>query len=156
MTNFSWVDYTDAKHIADDFFDQEAILGTGIDDFAEYINYWTSDGGARYNKDFFCKVAFKGDDPIGAVVLGMGSDGIFTFSAVTVAPVRRKTGFGTAILHEILTNSQKIIGHKIVHARAVIFPENTSSIRAFEKAGFRLIGLHPDGDALYYEYASRD
>ena len=154
--NFSWIDYKEFSNTTNDFFDSEAMKQTDLDDFDSYLSYWTSDGGAVYNEDFFCKVAFERDTPIGVVVLGKDRDGMFTFSAVVVAPVRRKKGYGTAILREILTKSSAIIGCKITHARAVIFPGNAASIRAFEKAGFRLIGQHPDGDVLYYEYTKKD
>jgi RimJ/RimL family protein N-acetyltransferase len=33
----------------------------------------------------------------------------------------------------------------------VIDLENTASIKAFEKAGFTLARVHPDGDVAYYE-----
>lgn len=153
---FSWIDYKACSSVTYDFFDKEATNQTGIDDFDSYLSYWTNDGGAVYNKDFFCKVAFENGIAVGMIALGKDVGGTFTISAVIVPPVRRKKGYGTAILREILIESYTIIGYEITHARAVIFPGNTASIRAFKKANFRLVGQHPDGDVLYYEYTKQD
>ncbi len=69
-----------------------------------------------------------------------------------VKPEMRGNGLGTALLRELLSDGEMIIGHQIERATAVIFPNNIASQKAFEKAGFVFDHLHEDGDAWYYRY----
>jgi hypothetical protein len=82
----------------------------------------------------------------------MDESGEFCVSEYIVAQALRGKGFGTAALLELLKNGYTIIGHDIKKAYAVIFPNNTASQKAFEKAGFAFDHAHPKGDALIYKY----
>ena len=67
----------------------------------------------------------------------------------------RGYGIGSAVLRELLDNGEDIIGQKTDKVMAVIFPGNTASQKCFEKAGFKYVSSHPDGDAWYYRYTAK-
>ncbi len=71
---------------------------------------------------------------------------------VFVAPEERSKGKGSLIIADLIENSNELIGLQINQYKAVIFPNNPASKRAFEKAGFKFECAHPDGDAWYYVY----
>ena len=88
---------------------------------------------------------------IAAIAVGLWK-GELTISELIVAPEKRSRGSGSALLIELLENSGGILGKDFESAKAVIFPDNAASQKAFERAGFHFESAHPDGDAWYYVY----
>jgi predicted nucleotidyltransferase len=102
-------------------------------------------------KDYRCKVVYDGITPFAVIALS-GSEGVFHIMELLVKPGMRNKGLGTALLHELLSDGESIIGSRIGRSGAVIFPCNTASQKAFEKAGFVFDHSNDDGDAWYYCY----
>ena len=151
---FQWKAYGEQnRDIAEAWMDAEAKRQTGCDDgWFDYVDYMMHEDYIRTESNFFCRVVCDGDVPFAAAALFVSDDGILFVSEFLVSPAYRGRGFGTAVLKELLGCSAEIIGVRISEARAVIFPGNPASKRAFEKAGFRYESTHPDGDAEYYVY----
>ena len=155
--NFKWLDYSSVfADTVKRFLDEEAIRMTGIDEgFNDYYNYWVNEENTVIGENFWCKVIFKNEKPVGVVALGRAPDGEFVLSEIIVSPTMRGHGVGSAVLNELLYNGEDIIGQKIEKSMAVIFPDNIASQKCFEKAGFKFHSAHPDGDAWYYKYTAK-
>ena len=153
--NFKWIDYSpELADTVEGFLDKEAVKMTGIDEgFNDYYEYWINEDETVIGENFWCKVIFKDEKPVGVVALGRAPDGEFVLSEMIVSPAMRGYGIGSAVLRELLDNGEDIIGQKTDKVMAVIFPGNTASKKCFEKVGFKLHSVHPDGDALYYRYS---
>ncbi|MBE6610619.1 MAG: GNAT family N-acetyltransferase [Ruminococcaceae bacterium] len=151
---FDWKDYSEKySEITEALLDETAIKNTGCDEgFHTFYSYWLEEEYTKLNKNFWCKLAFKGDELIGVICLGLSPTDEFTIMEIIVTPNIRNQGYGSKMLLELLKNAYNIIGVEITLAKAVVFPNNIASQKAFEKAGFVFTGAHPDGDALYYEY----
>ena len=152
---FKYIDYSEKfVEITESLIDETAINNTGCDEGVHHFyNYWLEESDTILNQNFWCKLAFGGNELIGVICLGLSPTKEFTIMEIIVAPNKRGKGLGSSIIHELIDNSEKIIGKEIETAKAVIFPNNIASKKAFEKAGFLFTGSHPDGDALYYTYA---
>lgn len=135
----------------EDWIDDDAARFTGLDDgwLVEYEN-WIKDGMVP-GKDFWCKIVFDKNEPVAAVELSL-YEGDFTIMELLVKPDKRGGGYSSALLFELISDGEAIIGHRIERANAVIFPNNIPSQKAFEKAGFVFDHAHEDGDAWYYIY----
>ena len=154
---FKWIDYS--RELADTvegLLDEEAVRMTGIDEgFDDYYSYWANEENTVLGENFWCKVILKENTPVGVMVLGKSTDGEFIMSEIIVSPAMRGHGVGGAVLCEFLDNGEYIIGQKTKKVMAVIFPNNIASQRCFEKAGFKYVSSHPDGDAWYYRYTAK-
>ncbi len=137
--------------IVESFFDDEALKQTGIDDFGEYYDYFLKEYEYAENEEVLFKIIMIDSKPVGIIVLNDYQD-MVTVMEFAIAPNMRGKGIGSSVLKELIANGKQYIGHVINYAKAVIFPKNIASIRAFEKAGFVYTSTHPDGDAAYYEY----
>ena len=153
---YGWVDYSkDYREIVESFLDDEAIKSTGCDDgFEAFYTYWMSEEDTRLNENFWFKVISTDQKPIAIIAIAKSPQNEFTVSEFIIAPTERRKGHGKAILKELLSNSSTILGERIDLARAVIFPNNIASQKAFAGAGFDFSFTHPDGDALYFEFVS--
>ena len=153
---YGWVDYSkDYREIVESFLDDEAIKSTGCDDgFEAFYTYWMSEEDTRLNENFWFKVISTDQKPIAIIAIAKSQQNEFTVSEFIIAPTERRKGHGKAILKELLSNSSTILGERIDLARAVIFPSNIASQKAFAGAGFDFSFTHPDGDALYFEFIS--
>ncbi len=153
---YGWVDYSkDYREIVESFLDDEAIKSTGCDDgFEAFYTYWMSEEDTRLNENFWFKVISTDQKPIAIIAIAKSPQNEFTVSEFIIAPTERRKGHGKAILKELLSNSSTILGERIDLARAVIFPSNIASQKAFAGAGFDFSFTHPDGDALYFEFIS--
>ena len=151
---YKWLDYSkNFAEIADSFLDKEAVRNTGCEEgFNTYFEYWMNETETKLNENFWCKIIFENDTPIAVVSVGKSPNNEFTISELIVSPAKRGQGNGTKILKELLNCSKDILGEEIHIANAVIYPNNIPSQKAFEKAGFKYTGSHPDGDAWYYQY----
>lgn len=151
MMRFIWKDYAPEKDaFVQDWLDDTAVRNTGIDDgWAEYVDYWIHEEDTVPGENFWCKVVSESAEPF-AVLAGGLWEGVFTLSEIIVNPAMRGKGYGSAVITELLENSTAILGMEITCAKAVIFPDNIASQKAFEKAGFTFESAHPDGDAWYY------
>lgn len=71
--------------------------------------------------------------------------------SVYLVPERMGQGFGALLL---MAGSEWLSKHYpvIQHIVAEIFPDNTASIKAFEKAGYQKAPLQPKQGILTYEY----
>lgn len=79
-------------------------------------------------------IAEEGGTPVGQVRVDV-TDGVGVVS-VAVAPEHRRRGIGSAILRAMVAEITADDGVRTL--RAVVHPDNAQSIRAFERAGFRL------------------
>ena len=151
--SYVWLDYSHADApTVEAFLDDAARRMTGCEDgWEDYYTYWENHPDTHMGENFWAKVISLDDTPLAVMALFL-HDGVLSVSEYIVAPDLRGKGHGSAILRDLLANSQEVIGAKINCARAVIFPGNEASIRAFEKAGFHFASAHPDGDALCYVY----
>lgn len=153
--NFIWQDYEAFdKAVIEAWLDFEARKMTGINDsFEELYRYWQSESAS--GKELWCKVVLQADLPVAVVLVGCCEDE-FTVSELIVAPNLRGKGLGTAVVSELIKHSAEILDmHRRVESirfKAVIYPDNGASRRAFEKSGFNYDRTHPDGDAMYYIY----
>lgn len=150
---FHWMDYHD-KYAAliDSWLDETARRYTGCDDgWDSFYQYWVNSGDMALNNNFWCKIIWDGDMPF-AVIAFSAEDDTYTIMEYVVAPDVRGKGVGARALCELLENGREILGQDIQRAQAVIYPANTASKKAFEKAGFVWDHTHPDGDAEIYIY----
>ena len=148
--NYVWEDYSSKySEKIEAFLDSEAIKYTGCEDgFDNFYSYWEEE----LRANFWCKVILIENEPIAIIAFAKAPDNIFTIQEFIVSPNNRGKGYGSAILKELLAHSKKIIGQDIFVAKAVIYPDNKASQRAFQKAGFVYTGTHSDEDAWYYQY----
>ena len=150
---YQWYDYTrsDAA-VSESFLDPVARRFTGCEEgWEDYCSYWLREPETRLGENFWVKLIHLEGEPVAVMALFLGDERLLV-SEYILAPSMRGQGHGSAILRELLAHGEEIVGFGITRARAVIFPHNQASIRAFEKAGFRFETAHPDGDALYYVY----
>ena len=148
---YHWIDYSPTnKDLVESWLDADAKHFTGCDEgFDAFYQYWANDPETRPGENFWTKIILSGSDPIGVIAFGVW-DGVFTIMEFLIRPDRRGQHFGSSALLELLAQAENIVGRKIHNAEAVIFPSNTASQKAFEKAGFLFHSAHPDGDAWYY------
>ena len=133
--------------------DDEAKRFTGISDgWEDYYAYWAQEEGVEEGESFWVLLAGEEDMQI-AFVLGQSPDGMITVSECFADPNLRGKGIGTEAFCELLDESECIIGKTISKAHAVVYPNNHAARRFFEKCGFKMTGVHPDGDALFYDYS---
>ena len=139
---FIWTEYRreDAETV-EKWMDSTARKNTGCEDgWAEYADACMREPETVMGENFWLMTVSEEGTPFAAI------------AELVVAPEKRGRGSGTALLAELLENSGAILGKDFVSAKAVIFPDNAASQRAFEKAGFHFESAHPDGDAWYYVY----
>ena len=150
---YQWTDYSpEYVSIIETFLDATARTFTGCDEgWQEYYDCLLQEPSVCFGKNFWTKIILLDGCPIAIIALGL-EDGKLTVSELIVSPEMRKQGHGTAILLELLRDTQEILCASFQQAVAVIFPNNQASQRAFEKAGFIFESSHPDGDAWYYIY----
>jgi RimJ/RimL family protein N-acetyltransferase len=150
---FQWKDYSSKyADLVDSWLDSEAIRYTGCEDgWEEYFNYWKNHSDTQMGINFWGKIVLLDTVPIAVISLAL-SDCKVIVSEFIVSPAYRRQGWGTKILQELISCGQVIIGSPITSALAVIYPDNISSQKAFEKADFKFESAHPDGDAWYYTY----
>ena len=151
---YNWKDYSaEYSEIINSWFDSEALSMTGLDeDFDSYVNAVTEDSANFPNTEF--KVIFEGDSPVAVAVYGVYNR-IVTVMEIVVAPNERGKGKGSGIIRDLLQICNETFNETIKQFRAVIFPNNTASQKAFEKAGFHFESAHEDGDAWYYVYDNK-
>lgn len=132
---------------------------TGMDDGwkADYL-YWTTEGGLCIGKNYWNKVLFIGEVPVAIIsfALDIENEAEIHIMDILVRQDLRGRGYGSKAITELLQKGAEIFGHNILSATVVIFPNNTASQKAFERAGFAFDHAHPDGDAWYYLYRSEN
>ena len=150
---FIWTDYNAAdEETVEKWMDRTARKNTGCEDgWADYANACIEETDTVLGENFWLMMVSEDGKPFAAIAVALW-EGELTISELVVAPERRGHGLGSALLMELLNNSGAILGKEFVSAKAVIFPDNAASQKAFEKAGFRFESAHPDGDAWYYTY----
>lgn len=150
---FAWRDYTEADApMADGWLDEEAIRHTGLDDgFGDCCQYWKEQPETLWGENMWAKMFCVDGAPVGVCLLAM-ENSVLTVSEMLIDPMQRGKGYGSAALQELLAEGSAILGKQIFSAKAVIYPDNIASQKAFKKAGFRFESAHPDGDAWYYRY----
>ncbi len=151
MIQFNWKPYRDVDAgLVDSWLDDYTISQTGIEDgWQSFYDYWMRENPGE-GKDC-CFLISRDDLPFAVMYLAIiGSE--ITISEYLVSPDKRGQGYGAAVLKELLDNTDSLLNIKASLAKAVIFPNNIASRKAFERAGFVLASKHPDGDAVNYEY----
>jgi len=155
---YNWRAYTadDAADV-DGWMDDDARYYTGCDDgWDDYVRAMLDEDYIRPEENFFCRIIVDQTIPIAALALFLTEDGVLWISEFVVRPEMRGRGHGSAILAELVTSADAILGCTYKRAEAVIYPNNIASIRAFAAAGFHYTHTHPDGDAYYYRYGRSD
>ena len=147
-----WKDYDPGNMgYIEDWLDGAAVRSTGLDEgFRAFYGYWANEDGFLPGENYWCKVVCRDGEPV-AVVAFCEHEGKVIIMELVVAPEKRGRGLGTKLLKELLGDAPPM-GFVIDKSEAVIFPDNTASQKAFEKAGFHYHHIHEDGDALYYVY----
>ena len=109
---FKYIDYSEKfVEITESLLDETAINNTGCDEgFHNFYNYWLEESDTILNQNFWCKLAFDGNELIGVICLGLSPTKEFTIMEIIVAPNKRGKGLGSSIIHELIDNSEKIIG----------------------------------------------
>ncbi|MBE6726727.1 MAG: GNAT family N-acetyltransferase [Ruminococcaceae bacterium] len=150
---FIWTDYhREDEETVEKWMDPAARKNTGCEDgWADYADACIKETDTVLGENFWLMKVSEEGTPFAAIAVGLW-EGELTVSELVVAPERRGRGFGAALLAELLENSGEILGKDFVSAKAVIFPDNAASQKAFERAGFHFESAHPDGDAWYYAY----
>ena len=150
--DFLWRDYRpDSMNFVENWLDEAAVRFTGLEDgFRDFYEYWAAEDGYHVGVNYWCKVAYEEDTPVGIIACAL-YEGKITIMEILVAPEKRGQGTGTKLLMELHSRAN-ILGFQISKSEAVIFPDNTASQRAFEKAGFYLHHTYEDGSALIYVY----
>lgn len=146
-----WKDYNpDTMTFVENWLDEDAVRMTGMDEgVRDFYEYWVNDGEMALGQNYWCKVVSDGDTPFAVVALSI-CEGILHIMEILVSPELRGKGLGTALLRELFSKGETIIGHRIEKATAVIFQNNPASQKAFEKAGFVFDHANDDGDVLYF------
>lgn len=154
---FDWKDYAaDTMPFVEDWLDDYAVRMTGMDDgWRSFHEYWITEGGMTSGKDYWCKVVYDQTTPFAVIAFSL-YEGNYHVMELLVKPEKRGKGFGTAILCDLLSDGETIIGHRIDKATAVIFPNNPASQKAFEKASFAFDHANGEGDVWYYSYRKYD
>lgn len=152
---FDWKDYAaDTMPIVEDWLDDYAVRMTGMDDgWRSFHVYWITEGGMTPGKDYWCKVVYDQAAPFAVIAFSL-HEGNYHVMELLVKPGMRNNGLGSALLRDLLSDGETIIGQRIDKATAVIFPNNPASQKAFERAGFVFDHVNDDGDAWYYCYNS--
>ena len=150
--NFTWLDYDpQTMGYIESWLDGAAVQSTGLEEgFRDFYEYWAREDGYVVGENFWSKVVFEKDIPFGVIAFSLYRDKV-TIMEIVVAPEKRGLGSGSKLLKELL-ECDEIIGFSIHKAEAVIFPDNTASQRAFEKAGFFRHHTYEDGSAMLYAY----
>ncbi len=147
---FDWKDYTieDANEI-DGWLDETAVRYTAMDEgWNADVAYWkenTAEG------KFWCKtVSIEGILTGALYIIGWDEGGMegYTIGEVLLKPEARGKGLGTAMIKELLENSDDIIGKKMRWVEACVFASNIPSKRMFEKAGFTVKAREEDPSTL--------
>ena len=148
---FDWKNYIpDSMPFVEEWLDEQAVRMTGMDDgWQMFHDYWITDGEMTLGKDYWCKVVCDNNAPFAVIALSL-NEGVFHIMEILVKPEMRGKGLGTALLLELLSDGESIIGHRIENSTAVIFPNNLASQIAFEKAGFAFEHANDDEDVWYY------
>lgn len=152
---FIWKDYDSrSMPFIENWLDDYAVKMTGIDDgWQAFHEYWITEGGMTPGKDYWCKVVYDQATPFAVIAFSLYEENYHVMELL-VKPDKRGKGFGTALLREMFSDGEMIIGHRIDKATAVIFPNNPASQKAFERASFVFDHADDDGDAWYYCYSS--
>lgn len=148
-----WKDYGPEDSVfASYILDGEAVKMTGLyEGFDAYVNSSKADSKNFPGCKDQYKIVFEENHVLALVAYGIYEE-IVTVSEIIVAPHYRNKGKGTEIIKELLDICRNSFGDTIKQFRAVIFPNNIASQRAFEKAGFHFESAHEDGDVWYYVY----
>ena len=153
--DFVWKDYASTTmEFVESWLDAETVRLTGLEDgFRDFYDYWAAEDGYCVGKNYWCKVAYEADTPVGIIAFAL-HEGNMSIMEILVAPEKRGQGSGTKMLAE-LHSRPEILGFQIEKSEAVIFPDNIASQRAFEKAGFHHHHTYEDGSALIYVYEQK-
>ena len=144
---FTWLDYEpETMDFVENWLDESAVRTTGLDEgFRAFYEYWAGEEGFTVGKSFWCKVVCRQDDPVAVIAFCRYEDNTDVMELV-VKPEDRGRGTGTELLKEFLER------FAVRKSKAVIFPGNIASQKAFENAGFYHHHSHEDGTALYFVY----
>lgn len=152
---FLWVDYRSGDaELIDSWLDDTAVAMTGID--SGWEKYWQeviADAVNYSGCEDRCKLVKRDGIPVAAIVFGCYR-GVVTISEIVVAPFMRAKGFGTQIIRELVMNANCWFQDGIDQFRAVVFPDNLASKKAFQNAGF-VANAATDGTVLEYQYTVR-
>ena len=122
----------------------------------EDYEYWRNENGFVHNKTCFCKVVLDGEQPV-AVLIILGSNGYpLNINPIIVNPALRNKGYCTRIIKELLGYTREILAVDKKYFEAGIDLDNNSCVKAFEKAGFVLAGIHKSGDFTYWVYPASE
>lgn len=153
---YVWKDYIPSEmKWVEEWLDEAAVGSTGLEEgWQAFYEYWkdNEEENCILGQNYWCKTAGNSKGAFGIIAFSMW-EGSVTVMEMLLAPGCRGQGLGTAMLKELLQEGKTIFGREIQKAEAVIFPDNTASRKAFQKAGFVLDHASEEGDALYYVFS---
>ncbi len=151
---FHWKHYcNNDADLIHSWLDDDAMIQTGLEEgWEKFYHYWMTESRNGESKDR-CFLISDDNIPFAVIYLAM-ADSEIVISELIVAPDLRGRGYGAAVINELLGNADQLLNAHATAAKAVTFPNNIASIKAFEKAGFVLMSKHQDefGESLHYEY----
>lgn len=153
---FTWIDLGTADYEAEiESWSTDAdTIKYAIDDtISEEYAYYINNSDYELNRTFFCKVVLDGDIIAADLfLLRDDSRNIVHINPIIINPKHRNKGYCTKIIGELVNNISKIIGYESIAVTADFDLENKASIRAFEKVGFVMAGIHTSADFTYWTY----
>ena len=110
--NFVWFDYNpNTMRFIENWLDENAVKSTGLDEgFRFFYEYWANEDGFVVGKNFWCKVAFENDKPLGVIAISQNEHKTIIME-VLIAPDKRGQGKGSTLLKELL-NNEEILGFR--------------------------------------------
>jgi len=102
----------------------------------------------------FAWMIYDGDIPIGHAQVGFYEDDFHQVSiSCAIAPDRRNQGYGTHLLRQLMRQPELA---SVEQFHAFVHPDNRSSLRLVNKAGFRPVSMQPDEDGFLHYASSED
>lgn len=153
--NFVWEDYDYNKHmIIDEWLNDDNVKKYATFDdisFNDEWSYYVNSKEYIVNKNAFCKVIYDVEECIAVVIL-LYYQGRLSINPIIVNPKCQNKGYGARIIKELITNIKTLLPCDIKEIYAGIDVNNVACIKMFQKCGFVLESVHPDGDFLNYIY----
>jgi RimJ/RimL family protein N-acetyltransferase len=150
---YTWQDYDKAEHYFIDTWENDAIKRFACDGkWSEEWDYYLKESEYKAGFDTFCKVVSLNGTTLAAMIVFCNINNPVGINPIIVNPFYQNKGFGTEIMREFISELDCILPFHRGLIEVGVDTENTASVRLFEKVGFKLQAVHPDGDFAYYRY----
>jgi len=151
---FKWIDYCEKyEYEIESWMNDDDTCRFATDNIKEDHEYWSSE---LNGDEYFCKVVLEESEIIAIILIMRSDEHPVHINPLIVNPKHRNKGYGTKIITELISSVKDVTGFDSDVFTADIFPNNKVSIKAFEKVGFVLAGIHKDGDCGYWVYPASE